>query len=210
MSGTSDEKGGFFEEVYGLDDAGDTRRLYDRHATGYDAEVRASGYVSPRRSAEALAGLLADRATPILDLGCGTGLSGEAFRDAGFTVLDGTDFSAEMLAVAEGKGIYRRLTKGDLHEPIPAAPGAYSVIAAIGVFSPGHAPAEMIDTVLDLLPPGGLFVFTLNDHALEEQVYEARTTAAVEGGRAEIAFNEYGEHLTARAIGSRIYVLKRL
>lgn len=205
---TQGEKG-FFDEVYGLEGADDTRRLYDRHATAYDAEVRASGYASPRRSAEALAGLVPDRATPILDLGCGTGLSGEAFREAGFSVIDGTDFSAEMLAVAEGKGIYRRLIKGDLNEPIPAAPGEYSVIAAIGVFSPGHAPADMIDTVLDLLPAGGLFVFTLNDHALDERVYEERNDAAVTEGRASIAFNAYGDHLPARSIGSRIYVLKR-
>ncbi len=57
--------------------------------------------------AAALAALVGDLDAPLLDLGCGTGLSGEAFMSAGFSVIDGTDFSETMIAVARNKpGLY--------------------------------------------------------------------------------------------------------
>jgi predicted TPR repeat methyltransferase len=40
----------------------------------------------------------------ILDFGCGTGLSGLALQNAGFTNIDGLDISAPMLEKAKGAG----------------------------------------------------------------------------------------------------------
>ncbi|MBU1564547.1 MAG: tetratricopeptide repeat protein [Proteobacteria bacterium] len=48
-----------------------------------------------------------------LDLGCGTGLGGQAFTDI-IEVFDGLDLSAKMLAVAAKKGIYRKLHPGSI------------------------------------------------------------------------------------------------
>lgn len=201
----------FLDTVYDLDtgDGTATHALYRDWAESYDAELLANDYASPGRVAEAMVRQVQDREAPLLDLGCGTGLSGVALREAGFTAIDGTDFSAEMLAVAERKGVYRRLTAGDLSRPIPAAPGEYENITAVGVFSPGHAPAEMIDAVLGLLPPGGCFGFTLNDHAIEEGVYEARAQAAVAEGRAQIAESTYGEHVPGAGLKAKVIVLRR-
>jgi predicted TPR repeat methyltransferase len=198
----------FLDEVYGIEDAGQTHALYDRWAASYDAELRANGYASPARVAKAMTAHIADLTAPLLDLGCGTGLSGEAFADAGFTCIDGTDFSAEMLAVAEQKNVYRKLILGDLAEPLPASRGDYANIAAVGVFSPGHAPAEMIDNVVEILPAGGCFGFTLNDHALEEKVYEEHVRALQTEGAVEIAHEDYGPHLPRLGLGAKIYVLR--
>ena len=132
-------------------------------------------------------------------------------RDAGFETIDGTDFSQEMLACARGKpGVYRNLILGDLHNPLPASPGDYAHIAAVGVFSPSHAPAAMIDQVVALLPPGGCFVFSLNDHALRDPSYEERIGALTEAATAEVAFREYGDHLPARGIQAVVCVLRKL
>ena len=199
----------FLDRAYGLDDAEKTRSFYGEWARSYDEEVKANGYASPARTAAAMAQAVEDITAPLLDLGCGTGLSGEAFQAAGFTVIDGTDFSEEMLGIAETKGVYRRLFKGDLNNPIPAGPGDYANIVAIGVFSPGHAPAEMIDTVVALLQANGCFGFSLNDHALEEQVYEDRVKDLADTGMAEVVFNEYGAHLPGIGLRSRIYVLRK-
>ena len=205
----SDE--GFLERAYDLEDAEATKALYKDWAASYEAEVRANGYATPARCAEALAGLVADKAAPLLDLGCGTGLSGEALRAAGFATIDGTDFSAEMLAHARDKpGLYRRLVRGDLSTPLPAKPGDYAHIAAVGVFSPGHGPPEMIDRVMAVLPPGGCFVFSLNDHALADPDYEGRLRAVVEAGTAELAFRDYGDHLPKQNLKAAVYVLRKL
>lgn len=199
----------FLDRAYDLDDAEKTRAFYRDWAESYDEEVRASGYASPARTAAAMAEAVADLTSPFLDLGCGTGLCGEALRKAGFTTIDGTDFSEEMLAAAEAKGIYRRLFKGDLNNPIPADPGDYANIAAVGVFSPGHAPAEMIDAVTALLPAGGCFGLSLNDHALAERTYADRIAALVDAAEIEVAFNAYGDHLPGIGLKARIYVLRK-
>jgi predicted TPR repeat methyltransferase len=199
----------FFERAYDLADAEQTRRLYDEWAASYDEELRAAGYASPARTAAAMAAAVADKSAPLLDLGCGSGLSGEAFRAAGFTQIDGTDFSAEMLAVAAAKGVYRALFKGDLNTPIPASPGAYANAAAVGVFSPTHAPAAMIDAVVALLPPDGCFGFSLNDHALAGPAYEERIGGLVEAGAVEVVSDEYGDHLPQIGLKAKIYVLRR-
>jgi predicted TPR repeat methyltransferase len=48
-----------------------------------------------------------------LDLGCGTGLGGQAFADI-IKTFDGLDLSAKMLAVAAEKAIYRKLHLGSI------------------------------------------------------------------------------------------------
>ena len=129
----------------------------------------------------------------MLDLGCGTGLSGVALKEAGFTTIDGTDFAADMMAkAAEKEGVYRTLIQGDLNRPLPAEPGQYTNMAAIGVFSPHHAPASMIETVVNILPVGGCFVFSLNDHGMKDPSYGGKVQELAAAGVVEKVTEEYG------------------
>ncbi|MGH6906203.1 MAG: class I SAM-dependent DNA methyltransferase, partial [Geminicoccaceae bacterium] len=50
----------------------------------------------------------------VLDLACGTGRIGVWLRAQGVQRLDGLDFTPEMLARAEAKGVYDRLIRADL------------------------------------------------------------------------------------------------
>lgn len=204
------EEASFLDQVYKLDDADSTKSLYDDCAGQYDRELREIGYASPARCAAALADAVDDRSAPLHDLGCGTGLSGEAFREAGFSNIDGSDFSRPMLDIAESKqGVYQQLVVADLYHPLPFDAEAYANIAAVGVFSPGHAPPEMIDDVIAKLPPGGCFVFTLNDHALGMPGYRQHVDDLVRDGRVEKVFEEYGEHLRRDGLKSQVCVLRR-
>jgi predicted TPR repeat methyltransferase len=207
---SDDGSGGFLDRVYGIETPEQTRQLYEDWAQTYDDEVRANGYATPGRCAAALSKIAADKAAPLLDLGCGTGLSGEAFREAGFTTIDGTDFSPEMLRVAERKGIYRRLIQGDLQRPIPAEPGDYAHAAAVGVFSPAHGPAGLIEQVIAVLPEGGGFVFSLNDHALADPSYDQAIQDLVDAGRVEQVHRDYGDHLPGRGLKSAVVLVRKL
>lgn len=200
----------FLDNAYELDSSDKTREYYRQWARSYDDELKANGYASPARVAAAMAAHVADLTAPILDLGCGTGLSGQALRDQGFTTIDGTDFSQEMLAVAQSKDLYRATAKGDLNNPIPAAKGDYQNFAAVGVFSPGHAPPEMIPSVVDLLPQHGCLGFTLNDHALEDARYETFISDLAEAGTVEVALKEYGDHLPGIGLKATVYILRKL
>lgn len=199
----------FLDKAYDLDTSEKTRDFYRNWAQTYDMEVRTNGYASPARVAQAMKLHAKDIKAPLLDLGCGTGLSGEALSSAGFLIIDGSDFSDAMLGVAKEKHIYRRLILSDLDNPVPAAPEEYANFTAIGVFSPGHAPAEMIETVVERLPRGGCFGFTLNDHALEEQIYEQQVFDLTSKGKAETIFEAYGEHLPKAGIMSKVYILRK-
>jgi SAM-dependent methyltransferase len=48
------------------------------------------------------------------DLGCGTGRTGSWMREHGVAVIDGVDLTPEMLEVARGRDVYRRLVEADV------------------------------------------------------------------------------------------------
>jgi SAM-dependent methyltransferase len=50
----------------------------------------------------------------VADLGCGTGRTGTWMHDHGVDVIDGVDLTPEMLEVARGREVYRRLVEGDV------------------------------------------------------------------------------------------------
>lgn len=198
----------FLDKVYGPMDEGQTRDFYDTWADQYEADVAAAGYATPSRAAKALASALPDKSLPILDFGCGTGLSGAAFRAAGFTAVDGMDPSAEMLAVAAAKDIYRNLTQ---IEPGAALPTGYAAIAAVGVIGCGAAPVSVFDDVMAALSPGGLFVLSYNDHALAVPEYTAKLDSYTDTGAATLVSEDYGPHLPAHDGNtmSKVFVLRK-
>ena len=98
----------FLDKVY-KDEYKDPKDLYREWANTYDNELAQNEYITPIRTAKALATFASDRSTPILDFGCGTGLSAEALISCGFSSIDGIDISSEMVEIARGKSIYRNL-----------------------------------------------------------------------------------------------------
>ena len=197
----------FLDKVYAARNEDETRAIYDAWAASYEAEVAQNGYVTPGRCAEALAGVTGDLTAPILDFGCGTGLSGLALKLAGFTTIDGVDLSAEMLAQARAKGVYRE-TRQVTGDEVPA-PGAYGAIAAIGVIGAGAAPVSVLDMLMEALPEGGRLVFSFNDHTLEDPVHEARVAEWTDSNRARLIFRARGDHLPGLGMKSNVYILEK-
>lgn len=197
------------DDVYAV--AGDSavRDFYDNWAASYDAEVTANGYATPMRAAKMLvqAGVPFD--APILDYGCGTGLSGAAFARCGFTRIDGTDLSTEMLARAEALQIYRRLWTTDPDALPTVEPGDYAAIAAIGVISPGAGPPSLMHTLADCLASGAKLLFSINSHGLADAAYMAALTELRSNERMILAAEEHGTHLPERAMTSTLYLFER-
>lgn len=192
----------YLSKVYDLKGDG-VRDYYDKWAETYEAEITQNAYATPARCAEALAATGVPKDIAILDFACGTGLSGEALRAAGFTVLDGMDISDGMLDKARAKGLYRTLTKIPSDAPPPLAHGSYAIITAIGAIGPGAAPADMIAPLIAALPQGGLFVVSLNDVALEQPEFAAALDTAP--GKRLIS-KARGAHLPGIDVQSTVYV----
>ena len=188
----------------------DTAGLYDDWAAQYEADLKVIGYAAADRCAEALARADPDRASPVVDLGCGTGLSGVALKAAGFAHIDGYDFSEGMLALARQKNCYREVILSDLSQPNAVPDRGYQHAALVGVLHHTHAPPEAITHALDLLPVGGCVVFTLNDETLRFPEYTEYIDDLVSQGDVVIVSNEYGPHLPSRGVQARVYVLRKL
>jgi predicted TPR repeat methyltransferase len=201
--------GKFLDKVYGARDAASTRDLYDAWSASYDAEVGGNGYATPARCAEALAKFTKDFSTPILDFGCGTGLSGLALKLAGFRTIDGLDLSADMLAQAETKNVYRRLSQIEAGSALQHKPGEYAAIAAIGVIGAGAAPISVFHTLMKGLATGNRVVLSLNDHALQEPENEAGMNEWLDCGAARLLFREHGPHLPGIDLNSTVYVIEK-
>jgi predicted TPR repeat methyltransferase len=196
----------FLSKVYGMRSPEEVQELYADWAASYDTEITGAGYATPARVAAALVAAGADRAAPLLDFGCGTGVSGAALKAAGFQLIDGVDLTPEMLALAGPKAIYRRLSRIGADELPPAG---YPTIAAIGVIGPGAAPLAVLDRLVGALPSGGLLGFSLNDHALAEPAYGAAVPALIARGAVRPRLEERGDHLPGIDVKSTVYVLEK-
>ena len=123
----------FLRTAYDLENQHQTHALYKDWADSYDAEVGENGYSSPQRAALALANCCDGQSQPLLDIGCGTGVSGQVFQAAGFDTLVGSDFSQDMLDKAATKNVYTALHLADLNAPFDFVDTPFALMAAIGV-----------------------------------------------------------------------------
>ena len=195
--------------AYSMSTAGEAKAFYDGWAKGYEAEMAENSYATPLRCAQALAEHALDASAPLVEFGCGTGLGGAALTEAGFSRIDGFDISSDMLEQARAKGIYRALDLIDLSQPVDLPLDSYANAAAIGVLNPNHMPTTVIDGILNLLPPQGCFVFSLNDHSIAEGMMETRLLELTEYNVADIVFKEHGDVLPGIDLGGCVYVLKK-
>ena len=198
----------YLRNVYDLATQADTDAYYTQWAASYDDELTRQGYQTPRRCAEALRRFGSPDAA-VLDIGCGTGLSGAALAAAGFTDLAGTDVNTEMLNVARAAGIYRHTWVTDIDDPFPFARGTYDAISAVGVIGIGAAPASLLRLSLEALATGGRMVFSYNDHALEVPEFTDALTDVISSGLAKQEFAEHSAHIAGLGSMSTVFVLRR-
>ena len=160
----------------------ETQRIYADWADTYEADVTAMNYATPARIAEAIRPHVSPQ-DPILDFGCGTGLSGLALAQQGYEVIDGCDISEPMLQFAydkqnAGRDVYRNVWLGAVGL-LEAAPGDYACIVATGVISLGAAPPEMLEVLLDALGPEGILALSYNDPTLADASYTDALQAVI-------------------------------
>jgi predicted TPR repeat methyltransferase len=96
----------------------------------------------------------------ILDLGCGTGLAGEALIDLVKTLV-GIDLSKEMLKIAEAKNIYNRLIQDEIHHALSQERVAsFDIVVSSDVFVYIGDVKAIFDQVYDVLKVDGFFAFS--------------------------------------------------
>ena len=170
------------------------RTLFDHYAADFDRSLTEGlAYSAPVLLLAAVeAAAAAPRFTAMLDLGCGTGLAGAAFRGKVDTLV-GVDLSPRMIEQARAKTIYDRLEVGDLLEFLAAekrAGNKYDLIVAADVFAYLPELAPVARAAVAVLARGGLLAFSVESNdgegvelgaALRFSHSAAHVRAAVEG-----------------------------
>ncbi len=135
---------------------------FDDFARHFDAHLGALGYRVPELLAQALLPRLraGDR---VLDLGCGTGLVGQALSGHGLE-LAGVDLSPGMLAQARERGVYAELLVADIEQALRStANAAYRAVLAADVFIYLGDLSKIFPETARALAPGGFFAFSIEE-----------------------------------------------
>jgi len=167
------------------------RATFDAFAGDFDRHLREDlGYRVPDRLAVLLREHCGDFSTDgtleVLDLGCGTGLVGDALDTAAVT-LTGVDLSGQMLEAARRKGRYAALHQSDIASWLSAAGvSAFDRVIAADVFIYLGKLDGIFSDVARCLRPGGAFAFSLEtcegaDYRLLSSGRYAQSGAYVEG-----------------------------
>ena len=142
------------------------RRLFDQQAASFDeALLQRLDYRGPEVVLDAVRSVagMELRIGSMLDLGCGTGLGGAAFRPYADWLV-GVDISPGMVAKAREKGFYDRLAVLDLQHFLHAevqSRAQYHLVVAADVFVYVSDLVPITAAPARVLTPDGLFAFTV-------------------------------------------------
>jgi predicted TPR repeat methyltransferase len=147
---------------------GYVRTLFDGYALTFDHALRVGlGYQAPEQMLRVVQAARPGRVfATALDLGCGTGLGGAAFRPL-CGHLTGIDLSPAMVAQARTKNFYDRLDAGEALAFLraeAAAQARYDLIVAADLFGYLDDIAPVLAAATPLLAPDGLIVFSAETH----------------------------------------------
>ena len=139
------------------------RELFDGYAARFDADLEGRlGYRTPQLLAALLeqAGVAPDGTRRVLDLGCGTGLSGVALKPFAKRMV-GLDLAPRMLAEAKRRGLYDVLEEADLLEWLPRRRAGFDLVAAADVLNYLGDLAPALAAIAGALVPGGIAAFSI-------------------------------------------------
>ncbi|KQZ93210.1 3-demethylubiquinone-9 3-methyltransferase [Rhizobium sp. Root564] len=149
--------------------------LFDQHAEAFeDILVEQLGYAVPMMVRQRLQTLELGPFKRMLDLGCGTGLTGEALRDMADDIT-GIDISENMVEIAHEKDVYETLYVAEVEDFLEDNDDeAFDLITATDVLPYLGALEPLFFGAAENMVKGGIFVFsseTLPDDKMAGRPY---------------------------------------
>lgn len=172
------------------------QQIYKDFAWNYETRMREDlEYKGPERIADAVRAVMPEPSNlKILDLGCGSGLSGITLKPWA-RELTGVDLSPEMLEIARKREIYDRLEVGEITQWLKASAEPFEMIVSCDVIIYFGDLHELVALAKSRLVPGGHFVFSME----RGQTYPFRIT---DTGR----YEHHPDHVRDAAAAAGLHV----
>lgn len=135
--------------------------LFDGYAARFDRHMQADLQCRiPELIRAAVCHVAPDRKFDVLDLGCGTGLSGETIQPIAQR-LTGVDLSAEMIRLARARNIYEELHQADNASYLATCSSRFDLVIAADVLLYTGDLSDVFRLTRSVLTPAGLFAFSV-------------------------------------------------
>jgi predicted TPR repeat methyltransferase len=189
------------------------QQIYKGFSATYEARMRDDlQYQGPERIREAIVSVMGNpHALSVLDLGCGSGLSGTVLKPWAANLL-GVDLSPEMIELARKREIYDRLEVAEITSWLSESKETFDLIVSCDVMIYFGDLHQVIAGAAKRLRPGGVFALSMERgesapyHLTDtgryahhpEHVHEAVAAAGLSVGYLDEAFlrMEYGVPVT--------------
>jgi predicted TPR repeat methyltransferase len=136
------------------------QNLFNNYALYYDQHLQNQLHYSlPQHIARIIHNLGLNNLPQVVDLGCGTGLTGSVLREVS-QHLTGVDLAAKMLAQAREKPIYDQLIESELLLFLRENQEQYQLVTAVDVLPYLGSLADLFAAIKQRLAPKGYFIFT--------------------------------------------------
>ncbi len=137
------------------------KNLFDNYALQFDKHLKeVLHYKTPELLRDLIAPYLKDKKYKVLDLGCGTGLSGIPFAEI-TEKLTGIDISNNMLIQAKTKNCYDEFIEKDILSGLDALKQCYDLILCVDTLVYFGELEELFSKIVSRLETDGLFSFSI-------------------------------------------------
>lgn len=152
------------------------KNLFDNYAFQFDTHLKEIlHYKTPELLREQIRPYLKYKKYKVLDLGCGTGLSGVPFFEMAEN-LTGMDVSRKMLAQAETKNCYDQLIEADILKGLTKLNEQYDLIICVDTLVYFGELDELFSKIAIHLKNSGLFAFSIELADKSTTPYQLQTT----------------------------------
>ena len=137
--------------------------LFDDYAERFDDSlIKQLGYKLPFLIKELILKLdpTRDKFEKVIDLGCGTGLTGKELRDISNN-LTGIDLSRNMVAKARELDVYDRLIEGDIVDILSSSKEKYDLFISLDVFIYIGELTIIFKTIRNCCNKNAFFIFSI-------------------------------------------------
>jgi predicted TPR repeat methyltransferase len=137
------------------------QQIYKDFAWNYETRmVKDLGYKGPEQLQAAIKSVIGDRSgLAVLDLGCGSGLSGVALKPFAAKMV-GVDLSPEMLEIAGKRNIYDALEVGEITAWLVNAKDKFDIVASLDCLIYFGDLREIVGGAAKVLNPGGVMALS--------------------------------------------------